>query len=42
MSIDLHDPAVFADGPPFELFAQMRAETPVHRNPPNGDQDGFW
>ncbi|MEA2172166.1 MAG: hypothetical protein QOF76_5466, partial [Solirubrobacteraceae bacterium] len=23
-------------------FAQMRAETPVLRNPPNGDQDGFW
>ncbi|MHB8696019.1 MAG: cytochrome P450 [Solirubrobacteraceae bacterium] len=41
-TIDLHDPAVFADGPPDELFAQMRAQAPVHRNPPSGDQDGFW
>jgi cytochrome P450 len=41
-AIDLHDPAVFADGPPNELFALMRAQAPVHRNPARGDQDGFW
>jgi cytochrome P450 len=41
-AIDLHDPAVFADGPPNELFARMREQAPVHRNSPSGDQDGFW
>jgi cytochrome P450 len=41
-AIDLHDPTVFADGPPNELFARMREQAPVHRNPPSGDQDGFW
>jgi cytochrome P450 len=41
-AVDLHDPAVFADGPPYELFALMREQAPVHRNPPSGDQDAFW
>jgi cytochrome P450 len=41
-AVDLHDPAVFADGPPYELFALMRARAPVHRNPPSGEQDAFW
>jgi cytochrome P450 len=41
--VDLSDPAWFADGPPHDLFARMRAEAPVHRNvsrhPTVGD---FW
>jgi cytochrome P450 len=40
--VDLHDSALFAAGPPYELFARMRTEAPVHRNPASGDQDGFW
>jgi linalool 8-monooxygenase len=40
-SVDLMDPELFADGPPHELFARMRAEAPVHWcNLPDGD--GFW
>jgi len=39
--VDLMDPAWFADGPPHELFARMRAETPVRWNElPDGS--GFW
>ncbi len=30
--VDLSDPAWFAQGPPHELFARMRAEAPVHYN----------
>jgi cytochrome P450 len=41
-AIDLHDPSAFADGPPDELFAFMRAHAPVHRNPASGGHDGFW
>src|ERR1700730_8016499 len=41
-AVDLNDAAVFAGGPPYELFALMRAQAPVHRNPPGGDQDAFW
>ncbi len=40
-SVDLMDPAWFADGPPHELFARMRAEAPVRWNElPDGS--GFW
>jgi cytochrome P450 len=40
-SIDLMDPDWFEDGPPHELFARMRAETPVRWNErPNGQS--FW
>jgi cytochrome P450 len=39
--IDLLDEQWFADGPPHELFARMRAEAPVRWNPlPDGT--GFW
>ena len=39
--VDLLDPRWFADGPPHELFARMRAEAPVRWNPlPDGN--GFW
>ncbi|HEY1973928.1 MAG TPA: cytochrome P450 [Pseudonocardia sp.] len=40
-SVDLSDVDLFADGPPHELFARMRAEAPVHRNP-TADGDPFW
>jgi cytochrome P450 len=40
-SVDLMDVKWFADGPPHELFARMRAEAPVRWNPlPDGT--GFW
>jgi cholest-4-en-3-one 26-monooxygenase len=36
-SVDLTDASWFAEGPPHELFARLRAEDPVHRNPlPDG------
>ena len=39
--VNLMDPAWFADGPPHELFARMRAEAPVRWNRwPDGS--GFW
>jgi cholest-4-en-3-one 26-monooxygenase len=38
--VDLMNPGWFADGPPHELFARMRAEAPVRWNATN--QGGFW
>jgi cholest-4-en-3-one 26-monooxygenase len=36
-SVDLTDPSWHAHGPPHSLFARLRAEDPVHRNPlPDG------
>ena len=29
-SVDLADPAVWDDGPPYELFARLQREAPVH------------
>lgn len=42
--VDLFDPAWFEEGPPYELFARMRRETPVRWNPlPEGSgADGVW
>jgi len=40
-AVDLMDPAWWRDGPPHELFARMRAETPVRWNP-SPDGGGFW
>ncbi len=40
-TVDLTDVELFADGPPHELFARMRAEAPVRWNPMS-DGDGFW
>ena len=37
--LDLADPDTFVDGPPHELFAQLRASAPVHWNEGGG---GFW
>jgi cytochrome P450 len=40
-TVDLSNPDLFADEPPHELFARMRAEAPVRWNQmSNGD--GFW
>jgi cytochrome P450 len=43
-SVDLADPAVWDAGPPYDLFARMQREDPVHfsaqRNLP--DEGGFW
>lgn len=43
-SIDITDPAHWSDGPPFELFARMRREAPVHWSPLGGwpNEEGFW
>ena len=47
-SVDLHDPANFADGPPYEAFAALRENAPVafHPEPPRrqGGREGpgFW
>lgn len=40
--VDLTDLAYFDDGPPFELFARMRAQPGPHWNPLSGDEPGFW
>lgn len=40
-SVDLSDNNLFADGPPHELFARMRAEAPVHHNRTKDGPD-FW
>jgi cytochrome P450 len=43
-SIDLADPAVWDDGPPFELFKRMQREAPVHfsRQANAPEEGGFW
>jgi cytochrome P450 len=41
VSIDLLDPATFAAGHPAELYARLRREAPVFRNPERGGP-GFW
>jgi cytochrome P450 len=41
LDIDLSDPDSFATGPPYEAFAALRREDPVHFNP-EGDGPGFW
>jgi cytochrome P450 len=38
---DLYDPATFANGHPSDLYARLRAEAPVFRNPEPGGA-GFW
>jgi cytochrome P450 len=43
-SVDLADPALWDDGPPYELFARLQREAPVHfsaqRTAPG--EGGFW
>jgi cytochrome P450 len=43
-AIDLGDHAHWQCGPPYELFARIRAEDPVHwsENDRYPDEDGFW
>jgi cytochrome P450 len=43
-SVDLADPAVWDDGPPYELFARMQREAPVHFSPQKNapKEGGFW
>ena len=41
-TVDLTDLSYFEDGPPYELFARMRAEASPHWNALTGDEPGFW
>jgi cytochrome P450 len=43
-SIDLADPALWDAGPPYDLFARMQREAPVHFSPQRAmpDEGGFW
>jgi cytochrome P450 len=43
-SIDLADPALWDAGPPYDLFARMQREAPVHFSPQRvaPDEGGFW
>lgn len=43
-SVDLADPALWEAGPPYELFARMQREAPVHFSPQRvaPDEGGFW
>jgi cholest-4-en-3-one 26-monooxygenase len=42
--IDVPDPEHWVDGPPYELFKQMRAERPIHWSEINDypGEEGFW
>lgn len=40
-AVDLTDLSLWADGPPYDIFAQMRREAPVHWNS-SADGRGFW
>lgn len=44
LHLDLGDHALWTDGPPYELFAQLRAEQPVHWSPNERypEEGGFW
>ncbi|MDT5255422.1 MAG: hypothetical protein QOD10_502, partial [Mycobacterium sp.] len=43
-SVDLADPAVWDDGPPYDLFERMQREAPAHFSPQRNlpDEGGFW
>jgi cytochrome P450 len=43
-TVDLADPAVWDDGPPYELFARMQHEAPAHFSPQRNlpGEGGFW
>jgi cytochrome P450 len=43
-SVDLADPTVWDDGPPYDLFARMQREAPVHFSAQHNlpDEGGFW
>lgn len=44
LDVDLGDHALWTDGPPYQLFAQIRREQPVHfsANERYPDEGGFW
>lgn len=42
MDTDLGDPSLYAQGMPYDLFAELRRKGPVHWNPPAQDRGGFW
>lgn len=43
-AVDLADAAVWDDGPPYELFARMQRDDPVHYSPQRNvpGEGGFW
>lgn len=43
-SVDVSDPGLWEGGPPYELFARMHREAPVHFSPQsaNPGEGGFW
>jgi cytochrome P450 len=43
-TLDLADPAIWDSGPPYELFARLQAEAPVHFSPQRNvpEEGGFW
>lgn len=43
-TVDLADPSVWDDGPPYDLFEKMQREAPVHFSPQRNmpDEGGFW
>src|ERR1700757_305119 len=43
-SVDLADPSVWDDGPPYDLFERMQREAPAHFSPQRNlpDEGGFW
>src|SRR6201997_3940736 len=43
-AVDLADPAIWDDGPPYEVFARMQREAPVHFSPQKNapGEGGFW
>lgn len=42
LAAPLADPDTFLDGPPWELFARLRAEQPVAWTPEPAPNSGFW
>jgi cytochrome P450 len=42
LAVDLNDLGLWADGPPFETFAQMRDAGPVHWSEPTAGEPGYW
>jgi cytochrome P450 len=43
-TVDLANPTVWDDGPPYDLFKRMQREAPVHFSPQNNapEEGGFW
>lgn len=42
LSLGLADPETYASGVPWDLYARMRAEEPVHWTPAEEFEQGFW